>query len=73
MRYVCTYKCFFNITPKSIVVRQALVDDAPWPIIPAESSHAETSEDVAVLPEWLLEQSIDVEESIKEILEKRNK
>jgi ribonuclease Z len=62
----------FNITPESIVVRQALVDDAPWPIVPAESAHAETSDEVSVLPEWLLDQAIDVDEAIKEILEKRN-
>ena len=31
----------FNITTESIVVRQALVNDAPWPIVPAESAHAE--------------------------------
>jgi ribonuclease Z len=61
----------FNITPNSIVVRQALVDDAPWPIVPAESSHAEKSDEVPVLPEWLQEHQIDVEESLKEILEKR--
>ncbi len=62
----------FNITPESIVVRQALVDDAPWPIVPAESAHAETSDEVSVLPEWLLDATIDVDESIKEILEQRN-
>jgi len=62
----------FNITPESIVVRQALVDDAPWPIVPAESAHAETSDDVPVLPEWLHEHVIDLEEAIKEILEQRN-
>jgi len=62
----------FNITPDSIVVRQALVDDAPWPIVPEESAHAEKSDEVPVLPQWLLDQSIDVEEAIKEILEKRN-
>jgi ribonuclease Z len=62
----------FNITPDSIVVRQALVDDAPWPIVPAESSHAEKSDEVPVLPEWLLDQAIDVDDAIQEILEKRN-
>jgi len=62
----------FNITPDSIVVRQALVDDAPWPIIPEESSDAEKSDDLPVLPQWLEDQAIDVEEAIKEILEKRN-
>ena len=61
----------FNITPDSIVVRQALVDNAPWPIVPAESSSAE-KEEPPVLPDWLLEQKIDVDEAIKEILEKRN-
>jgi len=61
----------FNITPDSIVVRQALVDDAPWPIVPPESAHAEKSGEVAVLPEWLLDATIDVEEAIKEILEQR--
>jgi ribonuclease Z len=62
----------FNITPDSIVVRQALVDDAPWPIVPAESAHAEKSGEVPVLPEWLLDQAIDVDDAIQEILEKRN-
>jgi ribonuclease Z len=62
----------FNITPESIVVRQALGDDAPWPIVPAESAHAETSDEVSVLPEWLLDATIDVDEAIKEILEQRN-
>jgi ribonuclease Z len=62
----------FNITPESIVVRQAIVDDAPWPIVPAESAHAETSDDVPVLPEWLHEHVIDLEEALEEILEKRN-
>ncbi len=62
----------FNITPDSIVVRQALVDDAPWPIIPEESSSAEVSGEEPALPEWLEDQAIDVEEAIKEILEKRN-
>jgi len=62
----------FNITPDSIVVRQALVDDAPWPIIPEESSSAKVSGEEPALPEWLEDQAIDVEEAIKEILEKRN-
>ena len=62
----------FNITPDSIVVRQALVNDAPWPIVPPESAYAEISGEKPVLPEWLLDQAIDVEEAIKEILEKRN-
>ncbi len=62
----------FNITPDSIVVRQALVDYAPWPIVPEESAHAEKSDDIPVLPEWLSDAKIDVEEAIKEILEKRN-
>ncbi len=62
----------FNITPESIVVRQALVDDAPWPIVPSESAHAETSDEVSVLPEWLQEHAIDLEEALKEILEQRN-
>jgi len=61
----------FNITPESIVVRQALVDDAPWPIVPAESAHAEKSDEVAVLPEWLLDATINVDEAITEILESR--
>jgi len=60
----------FNITPDSIVVRQALVDDAPWPIVPEESAHAEKSE-APVLPQWLLDQTIDIEEKIKAIKEKR--
>ena len=62
----------FNITPDSIVIRQALVDDAPWPIVPLESSHAEKSDEIAVLPQWLLDQSIDMDETIQEILENRN-
>jgi ribonuclease Z len=62
----------FNITPDSIVVRQALVDDAPWPIIPEESSHAETSGEAPVLPEWIQEHELDLDEKIKEILENRN-
>jgi len=61
----------FNLTPDSIVVRQALVDDAPWPIIPEESADAE-KEEAPVLPQWLEDAAIDVEEAIKEILEKRN-
>jgi len=52
-------------------VRQALVDDAPWPIVPEEAAHAEKTDEVPVIPQWLLDQSIDVEEAIKEILEKR--
>jgi len=62
----------FNISSDSIVVRQALVDDAPWPIIPQESSHAETSDEKPVIPQWALDQTIDVDEAIQEILEKRN-
>jgi len=62
----------FNITPDSIVVRQALVDNAPWPVVPQESSDAEKSDDLPVLPQWLEDAAIDVEEAIKEILEKRN-
>jgi len=62
----------FNITPDSIVVRQALVDYAPWPIVPEEAAHAEKSEEVAVMPQWLLDTAIDVEEALEEILEKRN-
>jgi len=62
----------FNITPDSIVVRQGLVDDAPWPVVPEESSSEEIPEETPVLPEWLEDQAIDVEEAIKEILEKRN-
>jgi len=61
----------FNITPDSIVVRQAHVDYAPWPIVPEEDAHA-AKEEAPVLPQWLLDQAIDVEEAIKEILEKRN-
>ncbi len=61
----------FNLTPDSIVVRQALVDDAPWPIVPEESSDAE-KEEPPILPQWLEDAAIDVEEAIKEILEKRN-
>jgi len=61
----------FNLTPDSIVVRQALVDNAPWPIVPEESADAEKSE-APVLPEWLEAEAIDVEEAVKEILEKRN-
>jgi len=55
----------------SIVVRQALVDDAPWPVVPQESADAE-KEEAPILPQWLEDQAIDVEEAIKEILEKRN-
>ncbi|HEU05173.1 MAG TPA: MBL fold metallo-hydrolase [Nitrosopumilus sp.] len=63
----------FNITPDSIVVRQALVDDAPWPIVPKSSAESELdTENASELPEWILEYTIDVEEAIKEILEKRN-
>jgi len=62
----------FNLTPDSIVVRQALVNDAPWPVVPESSSEAEKSEDLPVLPQWLLDQAIDVEEALEEILEKRN-
>ena len=54
----------------SIVVRQALVDYAPWPIVPEEDAHA-TKEEPPVLPQWLLDAAIDVEEAIEEILEKR--
>jgi ribonuclease Z len=61
----------FNITPDSIVVRQALVDYAPWPVIPQESSHAEKSDDVPVLPQWLLDQAIDVDDALQQILENR--
>jgi len=61
----------FNITPDSIVVRQALVDDAPWPVVPQESADAE-KEEPPILPQWLEDAAIDVEEAIKEILEKRN-
>jgi len=61
----------FNITPDSIVVRQALVDDAPWPIVPEEAAHAEKSDEVPVIPQWLLEQAIDVDEAIKKILENK--
>jgi len=60
----------FNITPDSIVVRQALVDYAPWPIVPEEDAHA-AKEEAPALPQWLLDASIDVDEAIKEILEKR--
>jgi len=61
----------FNLTPDSIVVRQALVDDAPWPIVPDESSDAEKSE-APVIPQWLLDQAIDVDKAIEEILEQRD-
>jgi len=63
----------FNISSDSIVVRQALVDDAPWPIIPQESSHAEISDEKPVIPQWALDQTIDVDEAIQDILKKRNK
>jgi len=62
----------FNITPESIVVRQALVNDAPWPIVPPESAHAEKSDEIPVMPQWLLDAAIDVEEALEEILERRN-
>ena len=63
----------FVITPLilSIGVVSLSFDDAPWPIVPEESSDAE-KEEAPVLPEWLEDQAIDVEEAIKEILEKRN-
>ncbi len=61
----------FNLTPDSIVVRQALVDDAPWPIVPESDAHTE-KEEAPILPQWLLDQAIDVDEAITEILEKRN-
>jgi len=61
----------FNLTPDSIVVRQAIVDDAPWPIVPEESADAE-KEESPILPQWLEDAAIDVEEAIKEILKKRN-
>ncbi len=57
--------------PDSIIVRQALVNDAPWPVIPESSSNAEKSDEIPVLPQWLLDQAIDVEEALKEILENR--
>ena len=60
----------FNITPDSIVVRQALVDYAPWPIVPEEDAHA-AKEEPPVMPQWLIDTAIDVEEAVKEILEKR--
>lgn len=40
--------------------------------VSAESSHTEKSNEVSVLPKWLLDAAIDVEETVKEILEKRN-
>jgi len=61
----------FNITPDSIVVRQALVDYAPWPIVSSEDAHAE-KEEAPTLPQWLLDLAIDVDEAVEEILEKRN-
>ena len=60
----------FNLTPDSIVVRQAIVDNAPWPIVPEESSSAE-KEEAPELPAWLEAQRIDVEKAIEEILENR--
>lgn len=41
--------------------------------VTVESSHAEKSEEIAVMSQWLLEQAIDVDEAVKEILAKRNK
>jgi len=61
----------FNITPDSIVVRQALVDYAPWPIVPEEDAHA-AKEEAPIIPQWLLDHVIDVDETLEEILEKRN-
>ena len=61
----------FNITPDSIVVRQALVDYAPWPIVPEGDAHA-VKEEAPTMPQWLLDTAIDVEDAVKEILEKRN-
>ncbi len=61
-----------NLTPDSIVVRQALVDYAPWPILPENQETILDKENASELPEWILEYAIDVDEAIKEILEKRN-
>jgi ribonuclease Z len=62
----------FNLTPDSIVIRQALVDDAPWPIILEENADAELdTENASELPEWILDKAIDVEKAVKEIKEKR--
>jgi len=62
----------FNITPDSIVVRQALVDDAPWPIVPKTSAESELdTENASEIPEWIKEYAIDVDKAIKEILEQR--
>jgi len=44
----------------------------PWPVVPQESSGAEIPEETLVLPQWLEDEAIDVEEAVKEILEKRN-
>jgi len=63
----------FNLTPVSIVIRQALVDDAPWPMVLEENANAELdTENASELPEWILEYTIDLDEAIKEILENRN-
>ena len=44
----------------------------PWPVVPQESSGTEIPEETPVLPQWLEDEAIDVEEAVKEILEKRN-
>ncbi len=45
----------FNLTPDSIVIRQALVDDAPWPIVLEENADAELdTENPSELPELIL-------------------
>jgi ribonuclease Z len=61
----------FNIKPSFIVVRQALVEDAPWPIVPKHSAEGEKDiENKPTLPQWLLEKLVDVDAEIKKIQER---
>jgi len=50
----------FNITKEGIVVRQAMIDVNPWPIVPAESS-GESLGESAKVPKWLTDSEIPVE------------
>ena len=52
----------FNITKDAIVIRQALVDEAPWPTMSQESTEAPIEEStIEPLPEWLVESEVPVE------------
>jgi hypothetical protein len=63
----------FNITPESIVVRQVLVvDDAFWPIVSGEVLMQKKVMKDMFYPNGYKKQVIDVDDTIKEILEKRN-